>query len=457
MDKENTVWDVLDGKQQAKAFEFADGYRQFLNRAKTERLAAESILSQAKLRGFRSIEEVKSAKPGDKLYYDVGGKALCLAVLGKKPLDQGLRIIGSHLDAPRLDLKQQPLYEDMGLALGKTHYYGGIKKYQWTTVPLALHGPVITGGGDRVTVEIGEDEADPVFTITDLLPHLAKEQMDKKIREAVKGEGLNILLGSIPLAGREVKERVKANLLQVLASKYGFKEEDLVSAELEAVPAGPARMVGLDRGLIGGYGQDDRACVYTSLMALLDIEEPESTSLALFTDKEETGSDGATGMKSNLLEDFVAELHYLVHGSCDGVELRRTLRRSQALSADATVAFDPNYPDVTDKQNTACLGKGIVIMKYSGVAGKYDTSDANAEFVGLVRRIFNQAGIVWQTGEMGKVDQGGGGTIAQFMARYGMEVLDCGPALLSIHSPFELASVGDIFMTYLAYVEFFRS
>lgn len=457
MEQEKTVWDVLDGKQRDKAFEFADGYRQFLNRAKTERLAVEAIISQAKSRGFHSIEEVKDAKPGDKLYYSFGGKALCLAVLGKKPLDLGLRIIGSHLDSPRLDLKQRPLYEEAGLALGKTHYYGGIKKYQWTTVPLALHGVVITEAGDRVKVEIGENEADPVFTITDLLPHLAKEQMDKKIREAVKGEGLNILLGSIPLAGQEVKERVKANLLQALESRHGFTEEDLVSAELEAVPAGPARMVGLDRGLIGGYGQDDRACVYTSLMALLDMENPDFTALALFSDKEETGSDGATGMKSNLLEDFVAELIYLVSGSSDGIGVRRALRRSQALSADAAVAFDPNYPDVTDKQNTACLGKGVAIMKYSGIAGKYDTSDANAEFVGEVRSILNRAGVVWQTGEMGKVDQGGGGTIAQFMARYGMEVLDCGPALLSIHSPFELASVGDIFMTYLAYSAFFGS
>jgi len=452
---EQTVWDKISESGRSAALEFSGGYREFLSKAKTERLALQQVVLEAEKRGFRPIEGVSSVKPGDKLFYVFHGKALCTAVVGKKPLDQGLRLIGSHLDAPRLDLKQNPLYEDGGMALCKTHYYGGIKKYHWATLPLALHGVVIKEDGSTVNISVGEKAGDPVFTISDLLPHLAKDQMDKKSRETIAGERLNIIIGSTPSDSAEEKERIKHRLLQLLEGQFGIKEEDFVSAELEAVPAGAARVVGLDRALVGGYGQDDRVCVYTSLMALFEQNQPEYTCVGLFSDKEETGSDGATGMKSNILEDFVAELLHLQGAGGDGIFLRRALRRSKALSADVTGAFDPNYPDVSDKYNTAYLGRGVVISKYSGSGGKYDANDANAEFVGFVRRAFNRAGIVWQAGELGKVDQGGGGTIAQYLARYGMEVLDCGPALLSMHSPFELASVGDIYMTYLAYKAFF--
>lgn len=458
MDRKELVWDKMGDRQRSEAFEFCRGYREFLSRAKTERLALDFAILEAKQKGFQPIEDYSSLKPGDKVYYVLHNKALCLAIVGKRGLEQGMRIIGSHLDSPRLDLKQKPLYEEEGLALFKTHYYGGIKKYHWAAIPLALHGVVITEDGRSVSVAIGESEGDPVFTITDLLPHLAKDQMDRKTREAIAGEGLNILIASTPCEGKDDKEqRIKRNILEILEKQYGVKEEDFISAELEVVPAGPAREVGLDKGLVGGYGQDDRVCVYTSLFALLEMEDPEYTCVTIFADKEETGSDGATGMKSLLLEDFAAELGHLLQGAGESLYLRRALRISKALSADVTAAFDPNYPEVSDKHNTPFLGRGVVISKYSGVGGKYDANDTNAEFVGFVRRVFNRAGIAWQAGELGKVDQGGGGTIAQYMARYGMDVLDCGPGLLSMHSPFEIASVADIYMSFLAYRAFFTT
>jgi aspartyl aminopeptidase len=451
------VWDKLNSHQQELTRNFSKEYTEFLNSAKTERLAVEKLLELSRAEGFKSLEEYTELKAGDKVYYAFRNKTVCCAIIGEQPLEKGAKIIGSHLDAPRLDLKQNPVYEDTGLAMFKTHYYGGIKKYQWSAIPLALHGVVVTADGQTRKISIGEEASDPVFTITDLLPHLAKDQMEKNVREVITGEGLNILVASTPCTDSEVKDRVKQHLLEILATRYCIKEEDFVSAELEAVPAGSAREVGFDRGIIGGYGQDDRVCVYTSLRALFAIRKPVKTCIALFVDKEETGSDGATGMKSDLLEDFLAELNQVTTGKYDGLALRRALKNSEALSADVTSAFDPNYPEVNDKYNSAYLGKGIVITKYSGIRGKYDTSDANAEFVGKVRYTFKQAGIVWQSAEMGKVDQGGGGTIAQYLARYGMEVLDCGPAVLSIHAPFELIGIGDIYMSYLAYLSFFNS
>lgn len=457
MNCEHSTWSNVDEGELAQAREFAQNYRAFLSNVKTERTAVDFIVSEARKFGFKSLNEFSCLKQGDKVYYGMQNKTVCLAVIGAKPMTEGLKIIGSHLDSPRLDLKQNPVYEDGALALFKTHYYGGIKKYQWTSVPLALNGVVVTGTGEKIVINIGDAPGEPVFMISDLLPHLAKEQMDKKARDVVKGEGLNIIAGSIPCSDSEVKERIKSNLLDILQKRYGITEEDFVSAELEAVPAGQARFIGFDEGMIGGYGQDDRACVYTSLRAILQANSTVKTAVALFTDKEETGSDGATGMKSHFFEDFLAELIYLQNdGNYDGLSLRRTLRHSKALSADCTVAFDPNFPDVTDKYNTACLGGGVVISKYSGIGGKYDTSDTGAEFVGEIRRIFKQANISWQTGELGKVDQGGGGTIAQYLACYGMEVLDCGPAMLSLHSPFEMMSVIDLFMTYKAYFSFYN-
>ncbi|MDA8443293.1 MAG: aminopeptidase [Peptococcaceae bacterium] len=455
MEKLN-AWDKLTPAQQQQAHQFATGYRNFLTQAKTERQAVKLVIEAVREHGFQPLEAFSRLQQGDKVYQSIYGKALCLAVVGEHPIEQGFRIVGSHMDAPRLDLKPNPIYEESGLVFAKTHYYGGVKKYQWAAVPLALHGIVITAEGKTVNISLGEGADEPVFTITDLLPHLAKDQLDKKIREALKGEDLNILVASVPVGAQNVKARVKANLLEILHKQYGITEEDFVSAELEAVPAGAARQVGFDKGLIGGYGQDDRACVYTSLQALFDINHPKMTSIALFADKEETGSAGSTGMKSNLLEDFVSELNALMGNKFEQLSVRRALRRSKALSADGTVGFDPNFPDVVDKYNTASLGGGVVISKYSGVGGKNDTSDASAEFVGEVRRIFNQANIAWQSGELGKVDQGGGGTIAQYMARYGMEVVDCGPAMLSLHSPFELTSVVDIYSCYRAYREFFN-
>ncbi len=451
------VWDKLRPDQQTLTREFVKEYCEFLNSAKTERLAVDKLIELSTAQGFRPLADYQELAAGDKVYYVFRNKAVCCAIIGEQPLEKGFKLIGSHLDAPRLDLKQNPLYEESGLALFKTHYYGGIKKYQWSVIPLALHGVVVTLDGEKRKISIGEDPGDPVFTITDLLPHLAKDQMDKNAKEVVTGEALNILVASIPCTDSEVKERVKQHLLDILAAKYGIEEQDFVSAEIEAVPAGSAREVGFDRGIIGGYGQDDRVCVYTSLRALFAVTKPIKTCIALFSDKEETGSDGSTGIKSDLLEDFLIECSQRTAGAFNGLALRRAWRNSEALSADVTSAFDPNYPEVNDKLNSAYLGKGIVLTKYSGSKGKYDTSDANAEFVGRVRNLFNQAGIIWQTGEMGKVDQGGGGTIAQYLARYGMEVLDCGPCVLSIHAPLELTGIGDIYMTYLAYLAFFNA
>lgn len=454
------VWDRLSPAEREEMFRFAEDYKMFLNVAKTERESVREIVRQAEEAGFVSLEEVlhkgKKIRPGNKVYTQNRNKNVALAVIGKEPMWHGINIIGAHVDAPRLDIKPNPLYEEQHLALMKTHYYGGIKKYQWPAVALAMHGVVIRENGERVDIALGEAPDDPVFTISDLLPHLAKEQMDKKMGEAITGEGLNIMVGGLPLDDKETKDRVKLAVLEMLNKKYGIVEEDFISAELELVPAGPARDVGFDRSLVGGYGQDDRVCAYTSLRALMNLTVPARTAIALFVDKEETGSTGNTGMRSRFFENTIAELLYLAAGDYNEIYCRRAMSNSVALSADVSAAMDPNYEGVLDKYNAARLGAGVVITKYTGSGGKSSTSDANAEFVAAVRQVFNQHKIVWQTGELGKVDGGGGGTIAQYIARYDMDVLDCGVALLSMHSPLEVAHKADIYMCYKAYQAFYE-
>lgn len=458
--KRQNIWEKVDEEYIKKAFDFCEDYKSFLNTSKTEREFAANTEKLAVAAGFRKLDDLISSntrlKPGDKVYHINRKKSAVLAVVGNKPLSEGVNILGSHIDAPRLDLKQNPLYEDTQMAFFKTHYYGGIKKYQWLTIPLAIHGVVVKGDGTTVEIVVGEDEDDPVFSITDLLPHLAREQMQKKMSEAVTGEGLNLLLGSIPFNDEKVKEKVKLNILSILNKRYGIVEEDFQSAELEIVPAQKARDVGFDKSMIGGYGQDDRVCAYPALRALLDIDVPERTAVCLLTDKEEIGSMGNTGAKSNLLEDFLANVIALTEDPYSDLKVRSCLSRSKMLSADVNAAVDPNYESVYEKRNATYLGHGIVLQKYTGARGKYDASDASAEFVGEVRKLFNDNGIIWQTGELGKVDEGGGGTIAQYAANLGIDVLDCGIAVLSMHSPFEITSKIDIYMTYNAYKVFCR-
>ncbi|MGN9165812.1 aminopeptidase [Tissierellaceae bacterium HCP3S3_D8] len=454
------VWEVIDNEERKKIFTINEEYKDFLDRCKTEREGVEEIIRLASENGFVSIDEVVEKKispnPGMKIYANNKGKSIALFVLGKDSLESGMRIIGSHLDAPRLDLKQYPLYEDENFALLKTHYYGGIKKYQWVTLPLALHGVVIKSNGEKMDIVIGEDEGDPVFFITDLLPHLAKDQMEKKMSEGISGEGLNILFGSIPYDDKEIGEKVKLNVLNILNEKYGIREEDFTTAEFEVVPAGKSRDVGIDRSMVGAYGQDDRVCAFTSLRAILDVETPDKTAVALFVDKEEIGSVGNTSMESKFFENMVSELIYLTEEEYSEIIVKRALANSWVLSADTLAGFDPNYPDVLDKNNSPFIGNGIVIVKYTGSRGKGGSNDANSEYLGKIRKIFNDNGVVWQMGELGKVDQGGGGTIAYILANYGMEVVDCGVALLSVHAPYEIASKADVYMAYRGYNSFYR-
>ena len=446
------VWDRLTAKERKEAFAFAEDYKDFLNRAKTEREAVMEIEKRAQKSGFK---EAGRPAPQKKIYKVFKKKAIGLAVIGNKPPREGLKIIVSHIDAPRLDLKQNPLYEDVDLGLLKTHYYGGIKKYQWVSCPLALHGKIIKQDGSEVDLHIGEVDTDPVFTIADLLPHLArKTQYEKKLGDAIVGEKLNALAGSIPYPDREVSERVKLQILDYLHETYGVVEEDFISAELELVPAGKARDVGWDKSFVGAYGQDDRVCAYGSLQAIREIGQPQTTSLVLFLDKEEIGSEGNTGAKSRFLEEMIAAIlrHSKTTPADRGIE--QALMNSHAISADVNGALDPDYQEVHEKRNAAKLGYGVCITKFTGSGGKFAASDAHAEYVGVIRRLFNQHNIIWQTGEIGKVDEGGGGTVAKFMASYGLEIIDCGTPLLSMHSPFEISSKADTYMTYRAYKVF---
>ena len=453
--KPQAVWDVLGPRERKKVFEYAERYKGFLDVAKTEREAVRVIEAFARKKGFQKIT---GAGRGRKFYQINRNKSIALAVLGKRPLASGVNLVVSHIDAPRLDIKQNPLYEEVDLAFLKTHYYGGIKKYQWLARPLAIHGTILKKNGTPLDVRIGETENDPVFTIADLLPHLSRKvQAEKKVSEAFEGEKLNVLVGSLPLGDDETKERFKLGVLEYLFSAYGLIEEDLMSAEIEIVPAGKARDVGWDRGLVGAYGQDDRVCAHASLEAMWEVKAPDASSVALFMDKEEIGSDGSTGAKSRFLEDFVAGLFEVTGQEATGRGLRSCLMNSKALSADVNSALDPDYQEVHEKRNAARIGYGVCITKFTGSGGKYGSSDANAEYLAEIRKLFNDNKVVWQTGELGKVDEGGGGTIAKFLAIHGMEVLDCGTPLLSMHSPFEIASKADIYMTYKAYRAFFNS
>ena len=452
-------WNRLTAKEQRAVTVYAAEYLAFLSAAKTERQAYELALAAARQAGFRPLEDRARLKPGDQVWIGGHGRTLLLAVIGRRPLTDGLRIAGAHTDAPRLDAKTTPLYEDGGLAWLDTRYYGGIKKYQWVTLPLALHGVIARQDGTLVPVAIGEDPADPVFTITDLLPHLGKEQEKKSLDDGIKGENLNVLFGSHPSPDRKAKDKVKAALLKLLRERYAITEEDLTSADLEIVPAGPARELGLDRSMILGYGQDDRVCAFACLRALLDRPGvPEHTAIVLLCDKEEVGSIGATGMDSVFFENAVAELLHRADPRAGDLGRRRTLSRSKMISADVAAAHDPNYGDVSaPNDNMARINAGLTISKYGGGRGKSGASEASAEFAAEIRRIFNDHQVLWQTGELGKVDAGGGGTIAKFLARYGMDVVDCGVPLLSMHAPWEVAGKLDAYMAWKGYRAFLAS
>lgn len=431
---------------------FCDGYMSFLNKGKTERLCVKEALAIAESRGFMEFSADKKYSAGDKVYVNNKEKSLILAVIGTEPVENGTRIAAAHIDSPRIDLKPNPLYEDSELALFKTHYYGGIKKYQWTTVPLALHGVFCKKDGTTVEVSIGEDLSDPVFVITDILPHLAQDQYKRSAGELIRGEELNVLVGSHPFKDDEGSELVKLNILKILFEKYGILEEDFLSAELECVPTGNARDIGFDRSMIGAYGHDDRVCAYPCLMAAVESVNPRFTSVTILADKEETGSDGNTGMNSSLLEFFIEDL-----AATQGGNGHKALRNSKCLSADVNAAFDPTFPDVMERRNAAFLNYGAVITKYTGSRGKGGTSDASAEFMAWVRRILDENQVTWQTGELGKVDLGGGGTVAKYIANLGVDTVDLGVPVLSMHAPFEVVSKFDVYMTYKAVKALFKA
>lgn len=450
--KQKNGYDTMSTQQRIDMEDYCRGYMAFLNEARTEREAVKIAIEMAEDKGFVEYVDGMKLSPGDKVYCNNRSKALMLAVIGKKSLEEGCVIAGAHVDSPRIDLKQNPLYESDELAYFKTHYYGGIKKYQWVTIPLELHGVVALKNGETIDVSIGHDPSDPQFVITDLLPHLGKEQMRKTMEEGITGEGLNILIGSIPYAD-EGSDRVKLAVMSILNDRYGIVEEDFLSAELTAVPAFEVREIGLDRSLIGGYGHDDRVCAYAELKAILELDEaPEKTAVCILADKEETGSDGVSGMQSSAFECFMEEL-------CAGqnVPLRRCFKNSFCLSADVTAAFDPNFPEVSEKRNDAKLNYGMGICKFTGARGKSGTSDASAEIVGYLRKIFADAGVVWQMSELGKVDQGGGGTIAKYMANRNIDTIDAGVPVMSMHAPFEVVAKFDCFMTYLGVLAAYKA
>jgi len=450
------VWDEISDDDKKEAFQLGERYKAFLTNAKTERQAVLEIISFARSKGF---VDLKDAKQRDRKIYAVNkGKGIILAIKGDDEFRDGLRIVGSHVDCPRLDLKQNPLYEDLNIAFLKTHYYGGIKKYQWVARPLALHGRVILKDGRSVDIRIGEDPEDPVFLVNDLLPHLARKvQNEKKAPDIVTGEKLNVMVGGLPFPAKEGEERFKMAVLTYLRDTYGATESDLLTAELEVVPAGPARDVGFDRSMVGSYGQDDRNSAFASMAAIGDVSTPRKTCLALFMDKEEIGSEGATGAKSRFLETVISDLLVLYGQEPRQAELRKALFNSRALSADVNAAMDPDWSEVYEKRNASQLGFGVCLTKFTGSLGKVGASDANAEYLAWFRRVMDKAGVIWHTGEIGKVDEGGGGTIAKFLAEYGMEIVDVGAPVLSMHSPFEVSHKADLLMTYRCFKAFFES
>ncbi len=454
--KSESMWTTLKKNDLKKALKFAESYREFLKEAKTERESVEFILQEAKKRGFKDIDSYKSLKPGDKFYVINREKSIALGIVGKKGVER-FNLVVSHIDSPRLDLKPNPLWEDgeSSLALLKTHYYGGIKKYQWVSRPLSIHGVVYTKSGKKIPVRIGETPGDPVFVIPDLLPHLAhKAQGDRKLFEGIQGEELQLLVGNIPIEDKDIKHKIKVNILKILNEKYGLVEEDFNSADLEIVPAHEPRDVGFDESMLGAYGQDDRICAYTSLRAVLEVENPTYTSLSFFYDKEEIGSDGNVGAQGNFLEYVLVKVYTLARGDFKHHEFLETLYRSKALSADVSAAINPIFKNVHDIQNAAKAGYGVVISKYTGHGGKYGSSEATAEFMYEILSLFRKNNVPYQIAELGKVDEGGGGTIAKFFARYGMDVVDIGPGIISMHSPFEIVSKMDLWSAYLAYKVF---
>ena len=449
-------WENTSDEEKEKIFNYCQGYMDFLNRSKTEREIVKNAEQMARERGYRDISEFESLNPGDKVYYVNRGKNLFLAVIGTESIENGVNIIGSHADSPRLDLKPNPLYEDKEFAYFKTHYYGGIKKYQWTAIPLSMHGVIVKTNGETVEVNIGENENDPIFTITDLLPHLAQDQMQKKLKDGVEGENLNLLIGSIPYKDSKVSEKVKLNILDILNRKYGITEKDFISAEIELVPAFKCRSLGFDESLIAGYGQDDKVCVYTSLTAILGIENPRKTAVCLLADKEEIGSMGNTGMESNVFSTFLSEILNKLNINRPNL-LDKVLCNSKMLSADVDAGLDPIYTSVADLNNACYLNRGVGMNKYTGVAGKSNASDANAEFLAYVRSIFESNNVDYQMAELGKVDKGGGGTIAYILANKGVDVVDCGVGVLSMHAPYEVTSKYDVYQAYKGYTAFYNA
>lgn len=448
------AWEKYNDEQINDIMTFNEGYKNYITKGKTERLCVSETVKLAMAHGYKELNEVDILKPGDKVYVTNMKKNIALFVIGKKPLEDGMRILGAHIDSPRMDLKQNPLYESEGFAMLDTHYYGGVKKYQWVTIPLAMVGVVVKKDGTVINVNIGEDENDPVVGISDLLVHLSADQLKKDGAKVIEGEDLDVTFGSIPLKDHE-KDAVKANVLKILKDKYDFDEEDFLSAEIEIVPSGKARDYGIDRSMVAGYGHDDRVCAYTSLMAILDMEMPDYTSCCILVDKEEIGSVGATGAQSLFFENTVSEL-LLKQGTDSFVKTRKAMANSKMLSSDVSAGVDPLYLSVNDKKNAAYLGKGIVFNKYTGARGKSGSNDANPEYMAEIRKILDDDNIYYQTAELGKVDQGGGGTIAYILGNYNMNVIDAGVAVLNMHAPMEIVSKVDVYEAYLAYRTFLK-
>ena len=447
--KNKSIFDSISEDELERSFAYAERYKLFLDNAKTEREAVKYGIEMARRQGFTEYKIGDELSVNGKYYYNNRGKMLIAFKVGSEPLEKGAYIVAAHIDSPRIDLKQNPLYEDSGLGMFKTHYYGGIKKYQWTTVPLSLHGVVIKSDGTSVDICIGEDDDEPIFYISDLLPHLAKDQMGKSLAEGITGEGLNIIVGSEPYREEETDGAIRLNLLRILNTKYGICEEDFLSAELCAVPAMKARDIGLDRSLIGGYGHDDRVCAYPALTALFDTKNEEKTVFVILADKEETGSDGVTGMQGEAFTDILCELSEQL-----GANYRVVKANSKCLSADVNAAFDPNFPEVLERKNASYVNCGVVISKFTGSRGKSSTSDATSEFTAYVRNMLNEAGVAWQMAELGKVDQGGGGTVAKYIAVHNIDTLDVGVPVISMHAPYEAISKLDLYMTYKAFSAF---
>lgn len=465
MERKNAWEKYPEGKKREEVYQFAEKYRKFISDCKTERECVTSLVKKAEKSGFVNLDHIiekgTELKAGDRVYANNMGKGLALFVIGKKSMEHGMNILGAHIDSPRLDLKQDPLYEDSDFAMFDTHYYGGIKKYQWVTLPLALHGVIAKTDGTLVSVNIGDKPGDPVFGVSDLLVHLSAEQLEKKAAKVIEGENLDLMIGSIPAVENKkeeketIKEKVKANIMNLLAKEYGIEEEDFLSAEIEVVPAGEARDYGFDRSMIMGYGHDDRVCAYPSFMAMLEMKKPELTSVCLLVDKEEIGSVGASGMESRFFENTAAEIMNAA-GDYSELKLRRALSNSKVLSSDVSAAFDPNFPSVMTKRNTAYFGRGLVFNKYTGSRGKAGSNDANAEYIGVLRHIMDKNEVAFQTAELGKVDQGGGGTIAYILANYGMSVIDSGVAVLNMHAPWEIISKVDLYEAFRGYVAFLK-